>query len=314
MVANPETERCAMLSFELTLYLFDRFGRPALLLGDALQVLHVNRAAATAFGWDTENALGATLGTLVDVGNAPIPPEDEAFTSREGAILCDVHALTPTGHRVPQRAELRALDPETPMYLMELFPTHAAHHSRPPPHLTPSSFPAASRPEVSRFEIDTSAESFGTVFLAEPLPLHSPTWVGSRCYSLLFDRDAPCEGCPALALSKDILTATGIIQQDGTYHIVRATRVGPHAARMRSNPLDEDIVRSLVAARLDALAREAGLSERERGVFELLAMGRILEEIATVLGITARTVRFHQANLLEKLGADSRLDLLRLLL
>jgi DNA-binding CsgD family transcriptional regulator len=303
-----------MPSFDLTLYLFERFGRPALLLGDALQVLHVNRAAATAFGWDKEAAVGAALSALVDVGNAPIPAEDEALTSGEGAILCDVHALTPTVHRVPQRAELRALDPETPIYLMELFPTHAAHHSRPPPHLTPSIFPAASRPDVSRFEIDTSPARFGTVVQAEPLPLHSPSWVGSICHSLLFDREAPCEGCPAHALSKDILTATGIIQLRGIYHIVRATRAGPTSARVRSSQLDEEVVRSLVAARLDALAGEAGLSERERGVFELLVMGRTLEEVATVLGITARTVRFHQANLLEKLGADSRLDLLRLLL
>jgi DNA-binding CsgD family transcriptional regulator len=47
-------------------------------------------------------------------------------------------------------------------------------------------------------------------------------------------------------------------------------------------------------------------------VLDLLLLGRSLGEIATALQITPRTAKFHQANLLEKLGADSRFDLLRL--
>jgi DNA-binding CsgD family transcriptional regulator len=43
-------------------------------------------------------------------------------------------------------------------------------------------------------------------------------------------------------------------------------------------------------------------------------LGRSLDEIARILGIAPRTVKFHQANVLQKLGADSRLDLMRLLL
>jgi len=39
-----------------------------------------------------------------------------------------------------------------------------------------------------------------------------------------------------------------------------------------------------------------------------------MEEIALVLAIKPRTVKFHQANLLAKLGAESRLDLFRLIL
>lgn len=59
---------------------------------------------------------------------------------------------------------------------------------------------------------------------------------------------------------------------------------------------------------------QARLTEREREVLELLLLGRSHEDIATVLGISERTSKFHQSNLLVKLGAESRLDLMRLFL
>jgi DNA-binding NarL/FixJ family response regulator len=76
--------------------------------------------------------------------------------------------------------------------------------------------------------------------------------------------------------------------------------------------------RGLLRVMLDAQpARAAGdgaLSERERQVLTLLLRGRGVEDIATMLEIAPRTVKFHQANVLHKLGADSRLDLLRVIL
>jgi DNA-binding NarL/FixJ family response regulator len=59
---------------------------------------------------------------------------------------------------------------------------------------------------------------------------------------------------------------------------------------------------------------QARLTEREREVLELLLLGRTHEDIAHALGITERTSKFHQSNLLVKLGAESRLDLMRLFL
>ncbi|MBX3229604.1 MAG: helix-turn-helix transcriptional regulator [Labilithrix sp.] len=70
----------------------------------------------------------------------------------------------------------------------------------------------------------------------------------------------------------------------------------------------------LLRGRLDDLARQSSLTGREREVFELLVLGRSAHEMATVLGITARTVKFHQQRVLEKIGADTRLDILRVLL
>lgn len=64
----------------------------------------------------------------------------------------------------------------------------------------------------------------------------------------------------------------------------------------------------------DQIIAAARLTERERQVLELILLGRTHDDIATVLGITERTSRYHQQNLLAKLGADSRMDLMRLFL
>jgi DNA-binding NarL/FixJ family response regulator len=68
------------------------------------------------------------------------------------------------------------------------------------------------------------------------------------------------------------------------------------------------------AARREEVIQAARLTEREREVLDLLLLGRTHEDIAVVLGITERTSRFHQSNLLLKLGAESRMDLMRLFL
>jgi DNA-binding CsgD family transcriptional regulator len=66
--------------------------------------------------------------------------------------------------------------------------------------------------------------------------------------------------------------------------------------------------------RIERLARSAALSPREHEVLQLLLLGRNYAEIGTALQITPRTARFHQHNILEKIGAESRLDIVRLLL
>ena len=65
-----------------------------------------------------------------------------------------------------------------------------------------------------------------------------------------------------------------------------------------------------VAARLiDAVRSPRGagsLSKREREVLRLIAEGLPGKQVARALGISERTVKFHTASLLRKLGADNR--------
>jgi len=74
-------------------------------------------------------------------------------------------------------------------------------------------------------------------------------------------------------------------------------------------PGDEEVARA-VRAKLERLSRSAGLTPREHSVLELLSLGRNRAEIGTALGISINTVKFHQGNVLTKLGADSRAGLL----
>ncbi len=78
--------------------------------------------------------------------------------------------------------------------------------------------------------------------------------------------------------------------------------------------MSAELVRTIHDSKVSLLAEKAHLSERERDVLRYLLLGRTCADIATILEISPRTVKFHQANLLDKLGADSRADLLRLIL
>lgn len=61
-----------------------------------------------------------------------------------------------------------------------------------------------------------------------------------------------------------------------------------------------------VSARLVALSTAPRLSPREREVLKLIATGKSNKEIATGLGVTERTAKFHVTAILTKLGADNR--------
>ncbi|HXK17488.1 MAG TPA: helix-turn-helix transcriptional regulator, partial [Polyangiaceae bacterium] len=54
---------------------------------------------------------------------------------------------------------------------------------------------------------------------------------------------------------------------------------------------------------------EVELTAREQEVLGLLRDGRANKEIADTLGCSVRTVEFHVTNLLRKVGASSRLEL-----
>jgi two-component system response regulator FixJ len=63
-----------------------------------------------------------------------------------------------------------------------------------------------------------------------------------------------------------------------------------------------------------AHARLALLTPRERHVLDQLVMGRSNKVVAHALGISARTVEFHRAHVMDKLGARNMSDLVRLAL
>jgi DNA-binding NarL/FixJ family response regulator len=101
---------------------------------------------------------------------------------------------------------------------------------------------------------------------------------------------------------------------DRAFLAITSRVVDRATVRVTVRSLDSRLLPELVDAKVLAIAAARGLSERERQVLRLLLRGRGVEDIATMLEIAPRTVKFHQANVLQKLGADSRQDLLRVVL
>lgn len=63
-----------------------------------------------------------------------------------------------------------------------------------------------------------------------------------------------------------------------------------------------------------AAGRLEALTAREREILALIAAGKLSKTIAEVLGISARTVEFHRAHIIQKTGARSTAELVRLAL
>ncbi|HEX2833851.1 MAG TPA: response regulator transcription factor [Thermoanaerobaculia bacterium] len=67
-----------------------------------------------------------------------------------------------------------------------------------------------------------------------------------------------------------------------------------------------------VASRLVALTSAPRLSPREREVLRRIAAGKSNKEIATDLGVTERTAKFHVTAILTKLNAENRAEAVRI--
>ena len=72
--------------------------------------------------------------------------------------------------------------------------------------------------------------------------------------------------------------------------------------------------KSKAKQRIAALGMTTKLTEREAQILELLCLGGSFDEIAVQLGISPRTVKFHQENVLRKTGSSSRVELFRKLI
>jgi two-component system response regulator NreC len=87
---------------------------------------------------------------------------------------------------------------------------------------------------------------------------------------------------------------------------------------IRAVAAGEQYVHPTLGARLVAAesaerrrAEEDPLSDREREVLRLLALGHTNQEIAKMLYISVRTAETHRAHIMQKLGLASRAELVR---
>lgn len=177
----------------------------------------------------------------------------------------------------------------------------------------------APRPLLSRshdYDYEVHEDTTGVLTLGRLWGVGSELEPGKgTCHQVLHGRATPCEPCP-LRTGGGLPRSVVSLRSKIDYEVTTAARCEADSARIRVSvrrfPLET--LSALLQAKLDTLSARAALSLREQDVFRRLVAGRTLDEIAEELAISPRTVKFHQANLLQKLGADSRNDLMRLIL
>ena len=96
---------------------------------------------------------------------------------------------------------------------------------------------------------------------------------------------------------------------DSLVHAIRAV----HAGNTYLDPRVSDVVVEDMRRRANGIPSDPydTLTEREREVLVLLAQGKTYQEVAETLFISVKTVDFHRANLMRKLGLPNRAELTR---
>ena len=132
-----------------------------------------------------------------------------------------------------------------------------------------------------------------------------------------------------IAASKGAKVLVLSMQDDPTY--VREAFAAGASGYLLKEAVDSEVVRAvrevwaggryvhptlgarLAQAEVDAARRAADdpLSEREREVLRLLALGHTNQEIARQLYISVRTAETHRAHIMQKLGLGTRAELVR---
>jgi two-component system response regulator NreC len=138
------------------------------------------------------------------------------------------------------------------------------------------------------------------------------------------------EGMPALLQAVPDVKVLILSMQDDPHYVREAFEAGASGYVLKEAVDTEvvDAVRAvasgerylhpalgaqLVAAEAEERKRAESdpLSEREREVLKLLALGHTNQEIASLLFISVRTAETHRAHIMQKLGLSSRAELVR---
>jgi FixJ family two-component response regulator len=174
--------------------------------------------------------------------------------------------------------------------------------------------------------------------LLQSADLSVATFASPGLFLERYDRNAP--GCLVLDLAlpglsglelqqvlEEQASALPIVFLTGRGDIAASVRAMKHgAADFLTKPVDDA---ELIAAIHQALAKDqalrpvrverervakrlATLTERERQVLELVVAGRLNKQIAAALGTVEKTVKFHRANLMRKMGVRVVADLVKL--
>jgi DNA-binding NarL/FixJ family response regulator len=107
------------------------------------------------------------------------------------------------------------------------------------------------------------------------------------------------------------LGASGYVLKQGASDELVAAMREALANRIYISPRIADEVWQRLMSHAASTRDGAGLTRREREVLQLLAEGKIMKEIAVVLGVSPRTAEFHKNNIMTKTGMRTTAELAR---
>jgi len=294
----------------------ERDRHPVTVLNPQGRILFCNSAMAALTGWTSSEIAGQQWGSVF---GAPNPPDESSSNPAPTSPLFDA---LPRGSR---KAELPCTTRwgESLTLEVELMPLGGDDGAQIMCSVVNVRQKLPDRPRfmgsASWFELDGGqGPDFGRVQRA---------WYGSTrdkddpkaqfCSDLHEGSERMCADCPARA-ARDQGGVHTVIKSSKenprSFRVITAKKLDDQSIGLSVAPVEESLLSQLLSAKVQALATQGGLSERECAVLDLLLMARSLDDIGAALGISARTVKYHQRNIQRKLGAESRLDLTRLIL
>jgi PAS domain S-box-containing protein len=286
--------------------LAERNPRAVVVLDAHGRVQLLNSAMESLLGWPRFEAVGLALGRI------GIGPHDKASSRRWlGDVLrgatrdSDIEATTRSGQRVRLSVEVSLVGAGDGVNVMVVVR-----------HAEPVAGDTTGSPVWVDVEILRDARQFGIITAFKSGGPEISGAVGRRCYELMHSRTEPCQHCPVLQ-NGDVPWPRTSVSRDGTgqaVYLVRAEAPTETHARLSAVRLDLQSLQHLVRWRIDEVASSFQLTSRERAVISEVVLGRSSDEIAHSFGIAKRTVKFHQANAIAKLGIHARSELMDLVL
>lgn len=281
--------------------LADALGSPVFALDGAGRVQLFNSAMERLLGWHRHEVLGQAWAEEVAAADPQAVTWFLGVAMRGGLRTWTAYARSRAGDRL--KLELTVLpvgrghdDTAGVVCIVETVSRESVQPDR----------------QASWIEINTAPHEFGLVIDVHGRPRDD---VGKHCYEVIADRNMECKHCPfhdAHASPARSRWTTVVSTEGDRLMLVNGVRHGGNV-RVFHELLDAEAMVRIVTGRFATLAESNDLSEREHQVLDCLVLGLNTDDIAERLSISPRTVKFHQTNVLTKLGIASRLELLRLL-
>ncbi len=100
-----------------------------------------------------------------------------------------------------------------------------------------------------------------------------------------------------------------VLKRSGRRELLNAVRQVHEQGAFLANKVAQEVLQKYSQA--DSSEEQYALTTRERKVLQLLVSGKSNKEIALLLGISPKTVSVHRTNIMNKLGVQNTVELIR---